>query len=160
MTETTGRLRDVLAGATMTVIGLAVVFEARTYQIGSLTRMGPGYLPVVLGGVLAGIGVVIALRAWASDRIDVHTSDRPGHTVAGPLDLRGGAAIVAGVLAFIALGAWAGLVPATFACVLIAALGDRSHGWRRALTLAAVVTVLGVGLFSFGLKVSFPLFRW
>lgn len=160
MSETTGRLRDVLAGTTMTIIGLAVVLEARTYQIGSLTRMGPGYMPLVLGGALAGIGVIITLKAWASDRPDVHAMDRPGHTIAGPLDLRGGAAIVVAVLAFIVLGAWAGLVPATFACVLIAALGDRSHGWRRALTLATVVTVLGVGLFSFGLKVSFPLFRW
>lgn len=160
MTETTGRLRDLVAGATMTAIGVAVILEARTYQIGSLTRMGPGYMPVVLGIVLAAVGVAIAAKPWLVAPAPEARQDRPEHTITGPLDLRGGAAIVASVVAFIVLGAYAGLVPATFACVFIAAMGDRSRSMRQNLVLAAVVTVLGVGLFSYGLKVAFPLFRW
>ena len=36
------------------------------YQIGSAVRMGPAYFPVVLGGLLAILGGVVLLRAFAS----------------------------------------------------------------------------------------------
>ena len=52
------------------------------------------------------------------------------------------------------------MVPATFACVLIPALGDRAATVKGSAILAAGVTVFGVALFSYVLKIPFPLFRW
>ncbi|MEJ0045599.1 MAG: hypothetical protein WDN04_05275 [Rhodospirillales bacterium] len=42
---------------------------------------------------------------------------------------RGWICIVASVLAFVVLGKYGGLLPATFAIVFIAALGDRDNVW-------------------------------
>jgi len=61
---------------------------------------------------------------------------------------------------FILFGRYFGLAPATFSCVLIAALGDRDATWRGSIILAAVVTVFGVGLFSYFLQVPMPIFTW
>jgi hypothetical protein len=49
-----------------------------------------------------------------------------------------------------------GFIPATFACVYVSALGDRTATWKSALVLAAVVTVFGVAV----LQIPMPLFRW
>jgi uncharacterized membrane protein len=68
--------------------------------------------------------------------------------------------ILAGPIAFIILGEFFGLVLATFACVFIPALGDRTATLKGSAILAAGVTVFGVALFSYVLKIPFPLFRW
>jgi hypothetical protein len=51
-----------------------------------------------------------------------------------------------------------GLVAATFACVFVAALGDRQNSWKEAGLLATGITVFGVVLFSLVLRVQIPLF--
>ena len=81
-----------------------------------------------------------------------------GHAARTP-DWRGVAAITAAVALFIGLANTAGLAPATFACVLAGALGTRGTTPREAMLLAAGVTVFGVLLFSYGLKVQFPVLR-
>ena len=75
-------------------------------------------------------------------------------------DWRGGAAILFGVLAFLLVGEHFGLAPAVFCCALISGLGDRTSTVRSALTLAALLTVFCVGLFSYVLQLQFPVFHW
>ena len=53
-----------------------------------------------------------------------------------------------------------GLVPAIFLSVFLAALGDKQNSWRDCFLLAAAITIAGVAIFSFGLKLTFPLFTW
>ena len=53
-----------------------------------------------------------------------------------------------------------GLLPATFACVFVAALGDRDTTLKGAAILSASVTVFGILLFSYLLKVSMPILKW
>jgi hypothetical protein len=52
------------------------------------------------------------------------------------------------------------MAPGTFACVFIAALGDKGATWRATFVLATVVTVFGVSLFSYFLQVPMPIFTW
>jgi hypothetical protein len=58
------------------------------------------------------------------------------------------------------LGKYFGLLPATFACVFVAALGDRETTLRGATILSACVALFGILLFSYGLKVSMPILKW
>jgi len=74
--------------------------------------------------------------------------------------LRGMACIIGGILAFMLVGQYGGLVPATFVLVFISALGDINNRIPSALILAAVVTVFGTLIFHWGLQLQFPLFRW
>jgi len=41
--------RETWAGVTMIGIGLIVIFESLSYNIGDAARMGPGYFPLLLG---------------------------------------------------------------------------------------------------------------
>ena len=70
----------------------------------------------------------------------------------------GWACILAGPLMFIIFGTF-GFIPATFACVFVSALGDRTATWKSALVLAVVVTVFGVAVFSYLLQIPMPLFK-
>ena len=52
------------------------------------------------------------------------------------------------------------MIPGTFACVFVSALGDRESTWLGSIILATVVTVFGVGLFSYFLQVPMPILTW
>jgi putative Ca2+/H+ antiporter (TMEM165/GDT1 family) len=144
--------RDYYAGALMVLVGGGAAAVGSHYQMGSLTRMGPGFFPTALGVLLAALGVIIAGSAAYA----------PGPTTAeAPAprpDWRGWICITAGALLFIGLAKYAGLVPATFACVFVAALGDRTNSWRDAALLGAGITVFGTVLFAYVLHVPIPVF--
>lgn len=142
--------RDYYAGALIMLLGAGAAIIGSRYTIGSLTRMGPGFFPTTLGILLAVIGVFIAGSASYGSKPDtVEASLRP--------DWRGWLCIVSGAGLFIILASRAGLVPATLACVFVAALGDRSNNWKNALGLAVGVTIFGTLLFAYGLRVQIPL---
>jgi hypothetical protein len=148
------RNRDYYAGALMAMLGAGAIVEGSTYGIGKLTAMGSGYFPVALGVGLILMGILMAVfRAPAPDQ------NMPGFHVAGPPDWRGALAITVGVVSFILLAETAGLFPATFACVFVAALGTRSTTLKEAVLLGLGVAVFGVLVFSLGLKVQFPILR-
>ena len=141
------RHRDYFAGALVALIGAGAVAEGRRYGIGSLSAIGSGFFPVALGAGLIGLGALMA------------ATSQPATAAAAAPDWRGAAAITAAVALFIALADTAGLAPAIFACVFLAALGTRATTLPEAAVLAFGMTLFGVLLFSFGLKLQFPIIR-
>src|SRR5579883_288993 len=83
-------------------------------------RMGPGYMPTMLGILLVALGVAIAGSALAAPPSADETI-LPEHP-----QWWGWACILAGPMLFILLGTYFGLLPATFACVFVSAMGDRT----------------------------------
>src|SRR5207249_10392704 len=73
---------------------------------------------------------------------------------------RGWFCIIAGPVLFVAFGKYLGLLPATFACVFVSALGDRETTLQGAAILSASVTIFGILIFSYLLKVSMPILKW
>ncbi len=53
--------KDFWAGLMLIAIGTATVLIARNYPFGTTLRMGPGYFPTVLGGVLVLFGLYLAI---------------------------------------------------------------------------------------------------
>jgi hypothetical protein len=153
--------KDHAGGALLVVTGVAVVVAGVGYGTGTLRQMGSGFLPVVLGVLLAAIGA--ALLASARGEPAGATPEPPAEMahLAGPVvQWRGWLCIIGGVLSFVVLGQHGGLVPASFVSVFVAALGDRRNTWRAAAGLAALMTALGVAVFHFGLHLLLPLFAW
>jgi hypothetical protein len=150
--------RDYYAGALMVLVGVGAVVQALDYKVGTLTHMGAGFFPVSLGVILTCLGVLIAGNA---KRPQVRTIAAEGvpHADNTP-EWRGWFCILASIVAFMVLGKWGGLMPATFAITFISALGDRGNTWLSALVLAAVITVCCVVIFWWLLQVQFPLFTW
>jgi len=150
--------KDYYGGALMTLVGMAAVLSGLQYHTGTLSHMGPGFFPVAVGALLAFVGVLIAVSA----RNDPPHETKPtghGHSHAAP-DLRGAVCIVLGVLAFLGLGKYGGLIPATFAIVVISALGDRSNTLKQAVLLALAMCVIAAVVFWWALKLQLPLFAW
>jgi len=56
-------------------------------------------------------------------------------------------------------GSYGGFLPGAFACVFVAALGDRSMTFKSAFTLAAIITLVCVALFIYLLQIPMPLVR-
>ena len=144
--------RDYYGGALMFVIGLGAILQGRTYSMGTLSRMGPGFFPVSLGVILALAGAAIALTA--------RFAEREAEEKALPPEWRGWFCISLSILAFVVLGKYGGLVPATFAIVFISALGDRQNTVKSALLLAAAIVAICLVVFWWALQMQFPLFGW
>ena len=146
--------RDFYAGGLMILLGLGVALKGTTYRAGTLMHMGPGFLPTALGILLVLLGIAIAASAFSS-------ADDEGQSLL-PENPQWWAwfCILMSPVAFIAFGRYFGMIPGTFACVFIAALGDKTATWRGTVVLATVVTIFGVALFSYFLQVPMPILTW
>ncbi|WHZ11217.1 MAG: Tripartite tricarboxylate transporter TctB family [Burkholderiaceae bacterium] len=149
--------KDYYGGALMVVIGVAAAYAATSYHLGTLARMGPGFFPFALGVLLVLIGVAIAASARSDGAPRAGGGHGHGHALP---DARGAICIVLGILAFLMLGKWGGLLPATFAIVFISALGDRGNRLKHALLLAVAMTVIAAVVFWWALQLQMPLFQW
>ena len=147
-------IREGLAGFVMIALGLAVAFQGTTYAIGTFTQMGPGFFPTALGLILAFVGLLITATAFGPPpeaQLGEHSFRLP--------DWRGALCIVGAVLIFIALGEYAGLAPAMFVCVVVAAMGDRDMKLWQALALGVGLTVFIIALFVHVLNLPLPLWN-
>ena len=150
--------RDFYAGGLMLLLGLFIALKGSTYRAGTLMHMGPGFLPTALGVLLMLLGVAIAAASLAPGGPDEHGGDQsllPEHP-----QWWAWFCILMSPAAFIIFGRYFGMAPGTFACVFIAALGDKTASWKGTIILASVVTVFGVSLFSYFLQVPMPILTW
>jgi len=138
--------RDFWTGIIYVAVGASAVLFAHDYGLGTAFRMGPGYFPTVLGGLLALIGLVSLGRAAL----------RAGDPLP-PLRLKGLLAVTAATLAFGALVRGAGLIVALPVLVLASAGASARFRWGPALVLAAGLTVFSVAVFLKGLGVPLPI---
>ena len=145
--------RNRYGGLLIALVGIGAILQARQYTIGTLLDMGSGFFPLVLGVILVGCGITIALGS------SVH-EEEPGSTPIDRADWRGWLCILGGLLCFLFIGGRFGMFPGTATCVFVAAMGDRTTTWRGALILALAVSTVGTLLFFYGLRVQLPAFTW
>ena len=146
--------KDFYAGLAMILLGAVVTLNSTTYKLGTLMHMGPGMFPFMLGILLTFVGILIFGTGVLTPLAD---NER---ILPESMEWRGWACILAGPLMFILFGQLFGMVAGTFMCVFVSALGDRTATLKGSAILAACITVAGCFLFSYVLKVPFPLFRW
>ncbi|WNV74843.1 tripartite tricarboxylate transporter TctB family protein [Geodermatophilus sp. DSM 44513] len=139
--------KDLLAGAVFTGLGLAFAITSTTYEIGTPLRMGPGFFPLVLGGVLVVLGVSIAVTGVLA---------REGGDL-GTVPWRALVLLIAAILFFGATVRDLGLVPALFVTVLLAALAGRGVRVVPAVVIATSLTALSVLIFVVALQLRLPL---
>ena len=139
--------RDFWAGVMFLGVGLFfAVWAIFNYQMGTAVRMGPAYFPVLLGGLLAVLGLIVLLGSLVLE----------GPKVAA-FNFRPLIMIVAANLAYAYLIKPLGLVLATAALVFIAAFGGHEFKWKEVSILALVLIVFSVLVFVKGLTLPFPL---
>jgi Tripartite tricarboxylate transporter TctB family len=141
---------DILAGLIFVAFGLAFAITSLRYELGTPLRMGPGYFPLALGGILVFLGLLIVGKGF------IASSSAEGRF--GSVPWRALLLIVLAVLFFGLTVRGLGLVPATAVTALLAALASSRTGILAALAIAAGLTVLCVLVFVLALQLRLPLF--
>ncbi|MPZ39330.1 MAG: tripartite tricarboxylate transporter TctB family protein [Rhizobiales bacterium] len=138
--------KDFWSGVMFIAFAAVALVAARNYSLGTAVRMGPGYFPMLLGGVLAGIGVILVIRSFIVSGEPI----TPVHIV--PL-----AAIVLAVALFGALLQRLGLVLTLAIVIAISAFAGRQTRFVEVLALAGVLAVFSVAVFVYGLRLPLPI---
>jgi hypothetical protein len=123
-----------------------MVVAARDYAMGTAMRMGPGYFPAVLGGIL------VLLGAWVAAR-----GIRSGEKVKGDWGLKPLLLVVLAIVLFGLLMSRFGLVPALVAVFVVSAAAGREFRWKEVLMLTAVMSAFTVFVLLYVLKIPYPL---
>jgi hypothetical protein len=141
-------LKDILAGSIFIALGGAFALGALAYNIGTPLRMGPGYVPLALGGILVALGAAIIIKGFIAGE---------GEEI-GFVDVRAVVLIVAAVLFFGITVRGLGVIGALFGATLLAALARSRTSWVTAIVIATGITALSVVVFIFALRLRLPLF--
>ena len=142
-----GNNKRFLAGLMFLAIGAVAIWMAQDYPIGSALRMGPGYFPIVLSGIMILFGIYeLVLGIMKSDPVKGNWSIRA--LIVLPL-----AAVLFGILM-----EHGGFIPALVVLVFASAAASNAFKFMEVLISAVVLTIGSVGLFIYGLGLPYPLF--
>lgn len=138
--------KDVWAGLMLIGIGAATMLIARNYPFGTALRMGPGYFPVILGGLLIVFG--LAILAYGL---------RSREKIAGSWSLRALIILPLSLVLFGVLMEHAGFVPAMMVLIFGSATASTEFKFAQVLLFSIGLTALSVAVFVWGLGLPYPL---
>jgi hypothetical protein len=150
--------KDFWAGLMLIGAGAFTMYFARNYTFGNALRMGPGYFPMVLGGLLILFGVYcLAASLGNNDKISGAVSLRA--LVIVPLSL-----ILFGVLmdppASIKDFTPSGFVPAMLVLIFGSATASTEFRFLEVLLFSIFLTAVCAAVFVYALGLPYPLFAF
>lgn len=128
--------KDFWCGVLFLAIGIAFMLIARNYRFGTAARMGPGFFPAMLGGLLAVLGLTLSIPALARDG-DAFPR----------LHLRPLLTILIGIVIFALVLQPLGFVLSAAILVLVCGLADPELRFVESAGLAVLLTAFCVGVF-------------
>jgi hypothetical protein len=141
--------KDFCAGLLFIALGAAVIAVAFGYPMGTAGRMGPGYFPRVLGGILIFLGALTVGR---------------GLTVEGPafggFPWRLFVFILGSVMVFALALPKLGLAATSFLLVALSGLAAPEGRIWHVIVYAAVLALTVSCVFVYGLSLEIPLWPW
>ena len=126
---------DLVGGLCLFALGAAILAIALTYNIGSATRMGPGYFPMVLGGLMMVLAALIALAA-------LRPKPAAPEPDAEPVTV-----------------SWRPMIAVLLSTVIISSLGDAKSRWLGIAVLCVALPFATWLIFSRGLGMPIPLIK-
>lgn len=150
--------KDFFSGLLFMLAGLGFAWAASRYPLGQAAAMGPGYVPLLLGTLLALLGGLVVFKALVFETED---GGRIGRWAWRPilwvvLANLACAALLAG------LPAWGlpsqGLVAAVFALSLLAGRASTPWRWKEQVLLALVLALAST--LVWGVWLQLPVSLW
>ena len=129
------------------LIGAAGLWLGRGYEMGTASRMGPGYLPMVLSGGLVVFGMVVGLRAVTLRGPAIE-----------PVVWRTNVLVLGAILSFVFLIESAGLAVATFVVAVLSARASADSKWIETIGLGIFLAIFCVLVFVYALRQSMHVF--
>lgn len=148
MKASLGSNKDFLAGLLLLGVGALAFFVALDYPFGSSLRMGPGYFPRVLAGILMAFGAFVLIRGLMT-----------GERVKGIWGWKPLAWISLSLIAFGFTMDKLGFIPALLALFLIAAMAGRDFKPLQVAAMTAVMGTFAVLVFVYLLGLPYPLIQ-
>lgn len=139
--------RDLWAGVMFFAFGVLFVVLSRQYQLGTAAKMGPGYFPTVLGGILALLGLIIFGKAFEKHNAELKV-DKVGW--------RELLLILGSVALFGLLLPSMGMVVSIFLLIAVAALASHEFSIRDTILTSIVLIAMSYLVFVKGLELQFP----
>lgn len=139
------RPKDFFSGLIFIAIALLVIWISRDYRVGTASRMGPGYFPMLLSGILIVLGAIMLVRSIRGDREQLEAVNLK------PLLLILVACVLFGVLI-----RPAGLLAAVAVTVGVSSFANPDVRPAGVALLAGILALGCVGLFVFGLGQPIP----
>lgn len=147
---------DFYSGLMFTGAGIAFAWGATNYKIGSSVRMGPGYFPLMLGILMALVGLLVTWRALQSTS---SVNERIGKWAWRPLFYVIAANVVFGILLAglrgIGLPAF-GLIVGIYALTFVASMAQAEWKFTTTFILATALAIGSYLVFVLALKLQFP----
>jgi nitric oxide reductase large subunit len=140
--------RDFYSGILFVFIGAFFGLYAQDYSLGTASRMGPGYFPTLLAGIMLFLGVIVLVMAF----LPKEAQDPPE-----PTDWRGVGLVLVSVASFALLLPIAGFLIALCALVFLSAAASHESSKKETVLLAIALAVVGVGVFGYGIELQFPI---
>lgn len=140
------RSKDFWSGLLLIAVGVLAVAVASGYPFGTMTRVGAGFFPIVLGVLLVLFGLYILVRGLAAaEPIEAGWSPRALVLLPASLALFG------------FLLDRAGLVPALAVLIVGSAAASRQFDLAEVALLALVLIAFAAAVFVWGLGLPYPL---
>lgn len=136
---------DLFGGLLVLGIAGGAWWFGQDYAVGTLNRMGPGYLPMALAAILGVLGLILVIVS------QFRPTEWPEVRVV-PLAL-----ILASLVLFALALRPLGLFPAAFICVLVASLADGTISWAGRILLGLAVAAFSSAVFVLALGMPVPL---
>ena len=146
--------KDFYSGVMFAVVGVAFAWGATTYNVGSGARMGPGYFPLMLGILMALIGLAVMFTGLS---VETEDGEKVGKWAWKQVVYIIGANLAFGVLlgGLPAFGVPAmGMIIAIYALVIISSLAGTEFELRKVLALATILAVGSYIAFIWALKLQ------
>ncbi|MGH7005798.1 MAG: tripartite tricarboxylate transporter TctB family protein [Alphaproteobacteria bacterium] len=139
--------RDLVCGLLFILIGAFFAIQSFDLEIGTALRMGPGYFPLVLAGILVLLGIIVIIQGTQVE-----------HEPMGPIAWRGILFILPAPILFGLTIRGLGFVPSLFLTGLLAAFASSKMRPGMALLLVGGLTLFSVIVFSYALGLPFRRF--
>ena len=137
---------DFWSGLMFIGFGVGAMVVARDYPVGSAMRMGPGYFPMLIGGGLVLLGVIIAALSFRHQGVGI-----------GTWPWR---AMLLMSVAFV-LFAWGmetiGFIPSLAILIIVSSLSTPHFRWKEVAIETVVMLVGSWAVFIYGLELPYTL---
>ena len=127
--------KDFWSGVMFCAFAAVGILTATGYSLGTAGKMGPGYFPIMLGGLL----IVFGLVTLASGL-------REGEPIAGSWSLRALIVLPLSLVLFGLLMTHAGFIPAMVVLIVASAAASREFRFLEVLLFAIGLTALAVAV--------------
>lgn len=139
--------RDFWAGVMFFAFGVLFMVLSQQYPIGTSAKMGPGYFPTVLGGLMAVLGLIIGVGGLSTKAAELRVARFDWQVIV---------LVLLAVVLFAAALPRLGMVVSLALLVLVSAIASHEFRLRDTLISLVVLVLLAYGVFVKGLELQFP----